>query len=106
MSELAVSPSVDAPQIPPMDLGAANTPDAQTTPNQLISFAIGDDQIQVLVRNHICDALHNNAPARRAYDVSDEKNAHERGQEPRNNTRKQKRSGPLGREELDPEPLC
>lgn len=47
MSELAVSPSVDAPQIPPMDLGAANTPDAPTTPNQLISFAIGDDQYGV-----------------------------------------------------------
>ena len=47
MSELAVSPSADAGQIPPMDLGAAIPSDAPTTPNQLISFAIGDDQYGV-----------------------------------------------------------
>jgi purine-binding chemotaxis protein CheW len=47
MSELAVSPSGDAGQIPPIDLAAAIPSDAPTTPNQLISFAIGDDQYGV-----------------------------------------------------------
>jgi len=51
MTELEVSTGADARQLPlPPDLataGAAGAPDAPTMPNQLISFAIGDDQYGV-----------------------------------------------------------
>lgn len=47
MSEAAVSQSVANRQLPPAELGLTNAPDAPTTPNQLISFAIGDDQYGV-----------------------------------------------------------
>ena len=40
-------------------------------------FAVGDHQVQLLARDQIRDALDDDAPSRRAYDVSDEKNAHE-----------------------------
>ena len=48
MTELAVSTAADARQIPPpAELAHAGMPDAPSIPNQLISFAIGDDQYGV-----------------------------------------------------------
>jgi purine-binding chemotaxis protein CheW len=46
MSEVALAQSVDVRAAPPVELGLANGA-AATTPNQLISFAIGDDQYGV-----------------------------------------------------------
>jgi purine-binding chemotaxis protein CheW len=47
MSEVALGQSGEVRPAPPVEPGLANETNAETAPNQLISFAIGDDQYGV-----------------------------------------------------------